>query len=183
MTRLKKNDPMESRTLYDGHGAWVGNICFHEWTHGEGDRLNHACELMFHTDFGSYAHAWLYMGCPMKEFLSNLSMDYTMKKLAGADLMAYSDTLSIRNAREHILQARKDDDCTLNQAREAWDALDEYQSFGEGTPETMREVLDEHPNVFGHETYEYLQESTKVEHVMFFENVWVPFVKHLLEEA
>jgi len=143
-----------------------------------------SAQLMINSDYGSYAYNWFSTGENPKKFLCDINMCYAMEKLSDYNLYEpdpykYSDEI-----KELIIDSRKGEYLTKEEAREAWDdmlgILDDYPSG-----DIMYKELIDHKyfnKVFG--GFEYLPSATRVKpkHKHFWENIWLPFVDELKRE-
>lgn len=87
------------------------------------------CELTCRTAFGCVGHFWGHMGRPADKFLTEVSKDYVLKKLWGADSTVFCGSEAWAYARRLILDDRRHGDLSQEQARDRWDDL-EHEDWG-----------------------------------------------------
>ena len=136
------------------------------------------------SDYGTFDHRWTHCGGEPKQFLCGLDFQYTMKKLTNGGLYV-ADTEAYGNEiKERIIEARKDDCISKEDARTAWDEmLSIYEEYDGG--DLFFHALYDHEFftvIFG--DYEALPSAEKYcnRAVDFWGDVWVPFIDSLKEE-
>ena len=140
--------------------------------------------VMATSDYGSFDYFWSHCGGEPKAFLCGLDFQYTMKKLTNGKLYVPDPDGYEVEIKENIIEARKDESLTKEQARTAWDdMLSHKEAYPEG--DLFYQGLVEHnlfEQVFG--DYENLP-SSEVEccrAVDFWKDIWAPFIAELKEE-
>jgi hypothetical protein len=137
--------------------------------------------VMATSDYGTFDHYWSHCGCDPKEFLCDTDFQYTMKKLTGGKLYipdpdGYGDEI-----KRDVIQSRKEDRLTKEQARTSWDEMLAIQDEHREGDLFYRELMD---HEFFEEVFydfEALPCAEKPDHcaVDFWDNVWLPFVAEL----
>tara|TARA_R110000850_G_scaffold58147_1_gene135457 strand:+ start:30 stop:587 length:558 start_codon:yes stop_codon:yes gene_type:complete len=136
------------------------------------------------SDYGTFDHYWSHCGGEPKAFLTSLDFDYTMKKLSGgklwvADVDAYENEIKTR-----IIEYRKDDCISKEEARTAWgEMLAINEEFDGG--DMFFNALYEHDlfcSIFG--DCESMPSATKYSGrcVDFYNDIWTPFIETLKVE-
>ncbi|WP_339118922.1 hypothetical protein [Halomonas sp. BMC6] len=76
-------------------------------------------------DFGPWSHTWTHVGDgSFIDFLGKLNFDYAMNKLLGCDdLYVFDAEQTINGIRKTVLERRRENELTAEQAREYWDEL------------------------------------------------------------
>lgn len=140
-----------------------------------------SAQVMINSDYGSYAYNWFSTGENPKQFLCDINMDYAMEKLSDYKLYEPDTDKYSEEIKNSIIESRKDERMTKEEARTAWDdmlgVLDDYPSG-----DIMYHSLIEHEHfdkVFG--DFEALPSARRVKpkHVHFWEKVWTPFTDAL----
>jgi hypothetical protein len=140
--------------------------------------------VMATSDYGTFDYHWSHCGGEPKNFLCGLDFQYTMKKLTNGNLYTPDPSGYREEIKSSIIESRKDEGLTKEQARTAWDEMlcihDEYEKG-----ELFFNALYNHAlfdNVFGEA--EYLPSSTQPDHcaVNFWNDVWTPFINSLRQE-
>jgi len=93
------------------------------------------------SDYGNYAYSWPNHGRKsFKHFILELARDthYLLKKVANEDYFDYWKQK--KHWKKVIAKARKDNECTKEQARDAWEFLDRLDSY-EHSPQIIQEKL------------------------------------------
>lgn len=143
-----------------------------------------SAQLMINSDYGSYAYNWFSTGENPKQFLCRLNMPYAMEKLSDYKLYEPDTQKYSGEIKKKIIEGRREDYLTKEQARESWDdmlgILDDYPGG-----DLLFHGLIEHKHfgdVFG--DYEALPSATRVKpkHEHFWNNIWIPFVEELMRE-
>jgi hypothetical protein len=137
------------------------------------------------SDYGTFDYRWTHCGGEPKAFLCKLDFQYAMKKLTGGKLYIPNPNGYRKEIKEKIIEARKENYLTKEQAKTAWDEMlaiqDEYKKG-----EIFFNELYEHEffeQVFG--DCEGLPSSTEPDHcaVDFWNEIWTPFIQELKKEA
>ncbi len=84
----------------------------------------HWANVAILSDFGTFGYCWTHMGEPWPEFCRDLDFHYAMGKLAGRHFYEPLDIDECRiKTREIVLERRRTDCMTKEDARALWDAL------------------------------------------------------------
>ncbi len=140
--------------------------------------------VMATSDYGSFDHYWSHCGGEPKDFLCGLDFQYTMKKLTNGKLYIPDPSGYRKEIKENIIEARKENYLTKEQAKTAWDEMlaiqDEYEKGDIFFKELYEHEFFE--QVFG--ACEGLPSSTEPDHcaVDFWNDVWTPFIESLRKE-
>lgn len=90
------------------------------------------------SDYGDYAYAWRHHGCKdARQFFLRGARDwhYFATKLGGRDALVYDGEGTAKAIRKHILDARRSQEMSSEDARVEWDRVEEcevedaYQGF------------------------------------------------------
>jgi hypothetical protein len=171
----------EAYNLRFGHD-W-GTVLLREWrTDPQGGSCRHAGEILFHTSYGTYAYIWSCMANPLKQFLTSAARrgecGYIMSKFAGAELMEVDNEATANAYREVVLGDRREGRLTKEQARDDWEVIKLSEG---GSIETLVNAVAE-TNTFDGNCHEYIRNRMKPAHRHFWNEVFVPFCKHLEQE-
>ncbi|MBL4765070.1 MAG: hypothetical protein JKX67_07310 [Colwellia sp.] len=145
----------------------------------------HSVSVMARSDYGSFDHHWSHCGGEPKGFLCGLDFQYTMKKLTNGKLYVPYPEGYEKEIKESIIDSRKADGLTRDQARTAWDEMlsihDEYNGG-----DLFFQALYEHE--FFDKVFvdcEGMPSAKKPcgRAVDFYNDVWTPFIAELKKEA
>jgi hypothetical protein len=87
-----------------------------------GDRSG---RISISSDYGNYANYWGACGRGFKQFLVDLNLEYAADKF-GADRWFDLDC-TLQGYKERLLENRRDETYTAEQAREIWDEIEELK--------------------------------------------------------
>lgn len=136
------------------------------------------------SDYGTFDHYWSHCGGEPKAFLTGLDFDYTMKKLSGGSLWV-ADTCAYENEiKDRIIECRKDDCISKEDARTAWDDMLAINEEFDGGDLFFHALYDHDmfTSIFG--DYEAMPSATKYcgRCVIFYNDIWMPFIESLKKE-
>lgn len=144
------------------------------------DRLS--ITLSITGSYGQYGHHWNNFGYrTAADALGSLSFDYAMGKLCpGGSLSEFDQDASTQAAKRAVIGYRRDDRWDRDKAREAWEAIEDFQYSG------SRDLfLNEMQCVFGslfwdHELFWSLaQERDNPQAVGLWKKLWPGFIAKL----
>lgn len=95
------------------------------------DNPHHWCELTANTSFGCVGHYWSHMGRPAPEFLAKIGKDYLIDKLWGLESEVFDGDQALTDARCLVLDDRRHDCLSREEARDRWDELANESWYGE----------------------------------------------------
>lgn len=192
---------MQAFTLRE-KGEWA-TIALRGWEHPvqEGVSSNvskaYGGELLVHSSFGSWAHAWNSCGSPFPEFLLELDFDYLMGKLMGLELMQFDPQASVQGLLRHICQRRRDRAWSREEARDVFNELQacemelranaqefvhacqEISSYLQGRMPAIEDELDA---IFG-DPHAYIEQRKNPAAVEFWRLLWKPFCDELGQQV
>lgn len=136
--------------------------------------------VMCYTDYGNYNYAWPHHGekYPL-HFLQKISFDYAMTKFLGGrkEFDAERTALSMKR---HVLEYRRDEAYTAEEAREMWDAIKEAEDEpGEGFMYVIRDGAFAQHNADWWEmpVYRFPNDARG-----FWDHIWRPLMEHIKAE-
>lgn len=141
--------------------------------------------VSIHSDYGNWSYSWTNHGCEsLKRFLVQTELDYLGNKFCnGKTESDYKD--SIKRIRQDVIQYRKEEYITKEEARDALDHLknDDLELYSTNDDLFLTTLLQE--KVF----YKIYEESgfpiTKKlprQFEMFYERIWKVFIEELKKE-
>lgn len=144
----------------------------------------HSVSFVATSDYGTFDYRWTHCGGDPKKFLCKLDFQYAMKKLTGGKLYIPDPSKYGDEIKESIINSRKEEGLTKEQARTAWsEMLSILDEYSEG--DLFFHALYDHElfdKVFG--DYEYMPRATQPDHcaVDFWNEIWKPFINSLRKE-
>lgn len=91
------------------------------WANFTVDDLGEKGRIQIASDFGSWQYYWNGCGCPFKEFLTQLEIEYTAGKFGESRWFDHEAT--IKQFKIDILQARRSGDIDEEIAKELWNEI------------------------------------------------------------
>lgn len=79
------------------------------------------------SDYGNYAFWWSHAGSCFRRFLTNIDAGYLLGKISRSS--EYDGDRTVKAARRHILEQRKEGGVTKEWAREEWDLINDHSSL------------------------------------------------------
>lgn len=174
MTEIRKTEA-ECYIVRDGH----------EWAyifvkHGKslvGDRYATWVRLAIHSSYGEYAYYWGHCGDrPWQNFLSECDIGYAMQKLASGRQLHYDLYATAKAMRENILERRREEGLTKDQARLAWRALEDAESSHD-ISEFASYISA--TDAFCDDYYDYFRKVLTPAAKAFWDRLWTPWVNSL----
>ena len=190
---ITKDDPCETYQVRN-KGEWA-TICLRQWTRESTDgHPRHCGEIMIHSSFGSWANSWGHCGTPFKSFLASLEFGYLFGKLMGTDLRKFDGEGSVKAIKQLILECRRGKrycHVSKDEAREAWDAVENSSSEAESSLDAfvrvLRDVYDERIGDGLREQFEepwnHSVDKDNPQAVGFWDHIWPEFKALLEKEA
>lgn len=127
------------------------------------------------SDFGNWSYFWppKHRTSSLASFLRGIDRGYAGGKFLGASLDVYDPEKTQKRIREHILESRRhgSSSMTKKRARKEWDLSEDLGSFDIWWAETS---LYDSSGL--HST------SMSTDWSIFWDNVWVPFVRPALKD-
>lgn len=85
------------------------------------------------SDYGNFSYMWGSIGdVTLREFVSNIDYGYFMNKAHPSGGVRFSAEKSCNNMKESILRYRRDGELTAQEAREAWETIENIKDDGGG---------------------------------------------------
>ncbi|PZQ59254.1 MAG: hypothetical protein DI570_16470 [Phenylobacterium zucineum] len=165
--------------------AWAHIFVRHGTSKGElstgGDR--HWVHVSVLSDFGEFGYCWSHIGEDWRKFLANLDLHYAMNKMLGP---RFRVPLGIEEAdakgRQLILQGRRENNLTTEDARKLWDGLKEAET-DEGLDHFLRDWDRGSGGLwYAQQWWDYRWDKVNPQAEGFWEKVWPHFVAHLTEQ-
>lgn len=183
---VKKSTVEKYSIRNDGEYA---TICITEW--GPDQRASgsnyYGGEIMINSSYGAFANAWSACGEPFKKFLIGIEMDYFMGKCLGRGATVFDGSASYKAAVARVLDARRNNDLSKEDARELYDELEYCQSELEDSEASFTAAIYRVPSngdqsrVFD-EAYEMLVDMPNPQAVGFWKKLWPAFEAELKNE-
>lgn len=87
-----------------------------------------------HGSHGTFAYTWHpnHRGVSLHEFLASLHRDYFMGKTKGRDAVMFDCKRTRKDLKLSIIDCRRNRSCTTQQARDAWNALEDIEDTDSG---------------------------------------------------
>ncbi len=109
------------------YGEWA-NITLHCWDRranvGTAHEGTYYCgEITIHSSFGTWGHIWTACAVPFKRFLQQVEFDYAFTKFMGTKLQRFDGEASAREVLKSIVNERRSNGMSKDDAREAWNAF------------------------------------------------------------
>ena len=190
---ITKDDPCETYQVRN-KGEWA-TICLRQWTLESHDGHPRYCgEVLIHSSFGNWANSWGHCGESFKSFLASLDFGYLFNKLMGTSIRQFDGEGSVEAIKRLILECRRGKRyCRVSkdEAREAWDALEDNESEAEhslnGFVRVLRDISDERIGddlqaKFA-EPWNHSVDKDNPQAVGFWEYIWPEFKALLEKEA
>lgn len=134
------------------------------------------------SDFGSFGYCWSHIGStPWNAFLGELDFEYAMRKMFGA---AYDAPLSLDSAcaraREIIIDRRRQDCMTKEDARSLWDAIEDCCDQS-----TFLRDLDENSGgaMYRNDLWDSRWTEPNSQAVGFWSEIWPHFIDAISQPA
>ena len=130
------------------------------------------------SDYGEWSHCWWSIGNrTIFQFLNQLDSHYMGGKFLGAGLRVRSEPKTYEKIKKHIIDNRKDNELTKDEARNEWDIVETCFEYGNGFEEWCGET----------EFFRDYPWDMSVDRVVgcwesFWNHIWVPHVKPQLEK-
>jgi len=146
-----------------------------------------SAEIMINSDYGHFAYNWFATGNNPKSFLCKIEMCYAIGKLCDGRANIYEPDYEEmdRSIKKKIIEERRENSLTKEEAREAFDDMPEYVKEYRGSLDLIHNKIIEHKlfnKVFC--DFENLPDDEKIKRVIvdFWEHIWKPFVEELKKE-
>jgi hypothetical protein len=150
-------------------------------------------EIVIHSSFGTWGHTWGACAVPFKQFLAEVEFDYVFTKFMGTELRRFDGEVTLREVRREILEQRRNNRTTTDEAREAWDLVAEEESriessetdCGYALHDIASSLSDDHP------MHDYFADPmswprcTKpdIQAVGFWRELWPLFIEAIKAES
>jgi hypothetical protein len=134
------------------------------------------------SDYGDWQYYWGACGCPFKQFLTELGIDYVAGKFGEGS--HFDEEKTIRHYKQYTIEQRKTDDLSAAEAREIWEDIKFLTNNGS-------DKLDEFCNTMYNEChalmyfFNHQPDTIKIispQFRMFWDNIWAFFVAALKRE-
>lgn len=95
----------------------------------DGGGFNVSAEWCCNSSFGVFGHYWSSMGKPFGEFVSKINNDYLLGKIGK---QVTDSRKVVRELRRLVIEHRKEQTITKDEAREALDDIEELAAYDDG---------------------------------------------------
>lgn len=150
------------------------------WANITIDDLGTSGRVQIASDFGDWQYYWSSCGCPFKEFLTRLNMDYVADKFREDEHVSIKKTINAYKSA--VLECRRFDGMSKARARDIWrDITALAESWW--TPESFSVEIRDKEHLL--EFYNWTPETcTDVSPLFkrFWNEIWVGFIDHLKAE-
>lgn len=142
--------------------------------------------LSVHSDFGNWAYSWTSIGQPsLKHFLIECDTDYVSSKFVGSKRFVNVEE-TIKAIKADIIEKRKNNECTEEEARRAIDELG-YLDCGEATVNDFcSSIALECSHLYKVYNYDMADVPIRTEYESgincFMKAIWPVFIEILKEE-
>ncbi|WP_157641874.1 hypothetical protein [Burkholderia ubonensis] len=179
-----------SKSTCDIYRVWskgeYATFCLDEWSWdalGDPSRRRYGGELLVHSSFGQFCHTWNSCAVPFKQFLLGIGFDSFMTKCLGDDYLVFDGGASVKKVKQAILQNRREEGLSAEDARELWDEVDMVSETAEDSEAGFHIAL---ADVCGEETIgsssDYVVRVPSSQAEGFWRELWPEF-KAMLETA
>ena len=107
-------------------GEWA-YITMHCWDNpapdGSARNMYYCGQITIQSSFGTWGHTWTACGVPFKQFLIDVDFGYAFTKFMGTDLVRFDGEATMKQILTDIVERRRRDSLTKDEAREAWDMV------------------------------------------------------------
>jgi hypothetical protein len=129
------------------------------------------------SSFGNFGYHWNHIGPgPWWRFLFSLNRQYAMEKFMGNSYLVEDIEKTILVAKENITERRRDGELSKEEAKEAWEALTNYDSV---SMESLIERLS-HTKAFREDYYDIPRYSPSPQAIGFWDTFWRPWVAEVV---
>lgn len=134
------------------------------------------------STYGTFAHVWppQYRSEPLDVFVTTIDFGYFMSKTRGQAAREFDLGGTIATWRRWVLGARREDSLSKDEAREAWDALEEIHQECPDTAEQCGALVNDNWDVLqkalGSDWYEGFTTHYTPECLHFWKTLWPAFV-------
>jgi len=141
-----------------------------------------AGRIQIASDYGNWQNYWSHCGMLFKEFLIGLGIDYSANKFG---CNKYFDLeVNIKNVKNHVIEMRKENFITKDQARKLFDEIKELDV--DGIPDANSFYVTINNTQHLREMYYSgdfdIVTSTDPGYEQFWKNVWPVFITELQNE-
>lgn len=184
------NTMMNVARIRGGHGndEWA-TICWIGWQAKGIDGQPRECgEILIHSSFGSWAHSWGHLGIAFDKWLQEAERDYCAVKFMGAKAYKFDGEKTVRELRRRLIDARRHDGLSREEARGIWDYVEDRQSELEASEHDFVNVMTQaetelvatkRVQQFISEPWEFTCTSLDNQFAGFWRDLWPVFVEHL----
>ncbi|MBU9200192.1 hypothetical protein KTD31_02075 [Burkholderia multivorans] len=161
-------------------------VCVSDWTVeavGASHRTSYGGEILVHSSFGSFCHAWTNCAIPFKAFLLNISFESFMVKSLGNAFEQFDGLASVENVKRAILESRREEGLSAEDARDKWDELALVGDAARSCEYAFHQVLDEicTEDTIG-TTTEFVARNPSHQAKGFWRELWPHFCEVLIAE-
>lgn len=161
-------------------------ICWRGWTATGIDGKPRECgEILIHSTFGSWGHAWHHLGVPFDQWLPTAELAYCAEKFMGSKAYKFDGTATVTGLRRHLIELRQHGELTKAQAREVWDWIANNEDCLESGSDmfcvTMQDgyVCCDSAKSFFEEPWEMIRKSLDTQFIGFWGELWPVFIDHI----
>lgn len=154
-----------------------------EWAHIVTDEATGL--FVAHGSYGTFAYTWHpnHRGVSLHEFLARLHRDYFMGKTKGRDAVMFDCERTRKDLKLSIIDCRRNRSCTTQEARKAWNALEDIEDTDSG------DLFMEHVYQDGDiaevvcDLGEMRRECASPQCVEFWRVIWPAFLAEIAEKV
>ncbi len=161
-------------------------ICWRGWTATGVDGKPRECgEILIHSSFGSWGHAWHHLGIQFDQWLPAAERAYCAEKFMGSHAYKFDGVKTVLGLRQHLLEKRLYGELTKAQARKVWDWIadneDQLEAGSDMFCMTMQDgyALCDGAKSFFEEPWEMIRKSLDPSFASFWEQLWPVFIGHI----
>lgn len=134
------------------------------------------------SDYGDWQHYWVACGCPFKQFLTELGIDYVASKFGESDWFDSDKTITMY--RQYIKENRRDNSLTAEEARSLRDDVEYLVRSGASKLSDFLHVMHGECHAL---MYQFNHQPDTIKTIspqfrMFWDNVWKFFITELKKE-
>lgn len=137
-----------------------------------------------HTTYGDYNYSWHAHGCDnLAHFLLEIDIHYAMGKFKGMTHKVLDDVATDNYIKEMLIEDRRDNAITQEQAREAWDHIEQgHVDYTNG--DTFYHTICENETLYMYVADDGLSYQTKMDNSCerFWEMLWKPFLELIKQD-
>jgi hypothetical protein len=133
------------------------------------------------SDWGDYQYYWGACGVDFKDFLAKIGIDYAAVKFGASDGFNLDSTL--KDYRRHVLDSRRRDQITCDEARDLYNEIDEMNDGPYGSIDhflTVAHEKDKLPKFFSYDLS--VQRDITPQFKKFWDTCWKVLLNEFINE-